>query len=119
MDGFTLVVANGEWPSEELLTTLLDKADFTIALDGAAVPIHHEGFITPHYSQDDDDPNRFADLPQPSSTPLQPEVHLDPPRTADYQDEHDYQEALRIYRSRREFQYVQRFAGGRPCSCLA
>ncbi|GIR00738.1 MAG: hypothetical protein CM15mP9_4410 [Methanobacteriota archaeon] len=36
MDGFTLVVANGEWPSEELLLTLLEKADFTIALDGAA-----------------------------------------------------------------------------------
>ncbi len=36
MDEFILVVANGEWPSEELLTTLLDKADFTIALDGAA-----------------------------------------------------------------------------------
>ena len=36
MDEFILVVANGEWPSEELLTTLLNKADFTIALDGAA-----------------------------------------------------------------------------------
>ena len=36
MDEFILVVANGEWPSEELLATLLDKADFTIALDGAA-----------------------------------------------------------------------------------
>ena len=36
MDGFTLVVANGEWPREELLLTLQEKADFTIALDGAA-----------------------------------------------------------------------------------
>jgi len=36
MDGFTLVIANGEWPSEELLLTLQEKADFTIALDGAA-----------------------------------------------------------------------------------
>lgn len=36
MDGFTLVVANGEWPSEELFLTLQGKADFTIALDGAA-----------------------------------------------------------------------------------
>ena len=36
MDGFTLVVANGEWPSEELLITLQEKADLTIALDGAA-----------------------------------------------------------------------------------
>ena len=36
MDGFTLVVANGEWPSEGLLLVLQEKADFTIALDGAA-----------------------------------------------------------------------------------
>ena len=36
MDGFTLVVANGEWPSEGLLLALQEKADFTIALDGAA-----------------------------------------------------------------------------------
>ena len=36
MDGFTLVVANGEWPREELILTLQEKADFTIALDGAA-----------------------------------------------------------------------------------
>ena len=36
MDGFTLVVANGEWPREELILTLHEKADFTIALDGAA-----------------------------------------------------------------------------------
>ena len=36
MDGFTLVVANGEWPREELLLTLQEKADLTIALDGAA-----------------------------------------------------------------------------------
>ncbi len=36
MDAFTLVVANGEWPREELLLTLQEKADFTIALDGAA-----------------------------------------------------------------------------------
>ena len=36
MDGFTLVVANGEWPSEGLLLALQEKADFTVALDGAA-----------------------------------------------------------------------------------
>ena len=36
MSGMVLVVANGEWPSEELLQTLLDNAEFTIALDGAA-----------------------------------------------------------------------------------
>ena len=36
MDGFTLVVANGKWPSKELLLTLQEKADFIIALDGAA-----------------------------------------------------------------------------------
>ena len=36
MAGMVLVVANGEWPSEELLQTLLDNAEFTIALDGAA-----------------------------------------------------------------------------------
>lgn len=36
MDGFTLVVGNGKWPSEELLHTLLEQAEITIALDGAA-----------------------------------------------------------------------------------
>ena len=36
MDGFTLVVANGKWPSKVLLLTLQEKADFIIALDGAA-----------------------------------------------------------------------------------
>ena len=36
MDGFVLVVGNGEWPNEELLTSLQNEADFTIALDGAA-----------------------------------------------------------------------------------
>ena len=36
MSGMVLVVANGEWPSEELLQTLLDNAEITIALDGAA-----------------------------------------------------------------------------------
>ena len=36
MSGIVLVVAKGEWPSEELLQTLLDNAEFTIALDGAA-----------------------------------------------------------------------------------
>ena len=36
MDGFTLVVGNGEWTQNELIETLLEKADFTIALDGAA-----------------------------------------------------------------------------------
>ena len=36
MSGMVLVVANGEWPSDELVETLLDNAEFTIALDGAA-----------------------------------------------------------------------------------
>ena len=36
MAGMVLVVANGEWPSDELVETLLDNAEFTIALDGAA-----------------------------------------------------------------------------------
>ena len=36
MSGMVLVVANGEWPSEELLQTLLDNAEFTIALYGAS-----------------------------------------------------------------------------------
>ena len=36
MAGMVLVVANGEWPSDELIETLLGNAEFTIALDGAA-----------------------------------------------------------------------------------
>jgi len=36
MDRFTLVVGNGEWTHNELIETLLEKANFTIALDGAA-----------------------------------------------------------------------------------
>lgn len=36
MAGMVLVVANGEWPSDDLVETLLDNAGFTIALDGAA-----------------------------------------------------------------------------------
>lgn len=36
MAGMVLVVANGEWPSDELVETLLHNAEFTIALDGAA-----------------------------------------------------------------------------------
>ena len=36
MAGMVLVVANGNWPKNELLETLLENADFTIALDGAA-----------------------------------------------------------------------------------
>ena len=36
MAGMVLVVANGNWPSKELVQTLLDNAEFTIALDGAA-----------------------------------------------------------------------------------
>ena len=36
MAGMVLVVANGNWPSKELIQTLLDNAEFTIALDGAA-----------------------------------------------------------------------------------
>tara|TARA_B100000767_G_C19651795_1_gene487089 strand:- start:129 stop:707 length:579 start_codon:yes stop_codon:yes gene_type:complete len=36
MAGMVLVVANGNWPSDELIETLLEASDFTIALDGAA-----------------------------------------------------------------------------------
>ena len=36
MAGITLVVANGNWPQSDLVETLLEMADFTIALDGAA-----------------------------------------------------------------------------------
>ena len=36
MAGMVLVVANGDWPSDDLVQTLLDTAEFTIALDGAA-----------------------------------------------------------------------------------
>ena len=36
MAGMVLVVANGDWPSNELFQTLLENAEFTIALDGAA-----------------------------------------------------------------------------------
>ena len=36
MAGMVLVVANGDWPSNDLLQTLLENAEFTIALDGAA-----------------------------------------------------------------------------------
>jgi thiamine pyrophosphokinase len=36
MAEFVLVVANGEFPSDELFGTLIEQADFTIALDGAA-----------------------------------------------------------------------------------
>jgi thiamine pyrophosphokinase len=36
MGRFTLVVGNGEWTHNELIETLLEKANFTIALDGAA-----------------------------------------------------------------------------------
>ena len=36
MAEFVLVVANGEFPSDELFEALIEQADFTIALDGAA-----------------------------------------------------------------------------------
>ena len=36
MAGITLVVANGNWPQSDLVETLLEMSDFTIALDGAA-----------------------------------------------------------------------------------
>ena len=36
MSGFTLVVGNGDWPSEKLIETLIEKSNFIIALDGAA-----------------------------------------------------------------------------------
>lgn len=36
MDGFVLVVGNGDWPRRELVEELMQSADFTIALDGAA-----------------------------------------------------------------------------------
>ena len=36
MTEMVLVVANGDWPSNELVQTLLENSEFTIALDGAA-----------------------------------------------------------------------------------
>ena len=36
MAEMVLVVANGDWPSNELVQTLLENSEFTIALDGAA-----------------------------------------------------------------------------------
>ncbi len=36
MAEMVLVVANGNWPTRELIETLLEASDFTIALDGAA-----------------------------------------------------------------------------------
>ena len=36
MAEMVLVVGNGKWPRNELLQTLLETAEFTIALDGAA-----------------------------------------------------------------------------------
>ncbi len=36
MADMVLVVANGDWPTKELIETLLEASDFTIALDGAA-----------------------------------------------------------------------------------
>jgi thiamine pyrophosphokinase len=36
MAEMVLVVANGDWPKNELIETLLDASEFTIALDGAA-----------------------------------------------------------------------------------
>ncbi len=36
MSEFTVVVANGVWPSENIMDTLIEKSDFVIALDGAA-----------------------------------------------------------------------------------
>ena len=36
MSEFTVVVANGVWPSEYIMDTLIEKSDFVIALDGAA-----------------------------------------------------------------------------------
>jgi thiamine pyrophosphokinase len=32
----TLVVANGEWPNEDLMQTLIENSEFVIALDGAS-----------------------------------------------------------------------------------
>jgi len=36
MSELVLVVANGEWPRQEVVETLIESADFVIALDGAA-----------------------------------------------------------------------------------
>ena len=36
MPGMTLVVANGEWPNEDLMQTLIENSEFVIALDGAS-----------------------------------------------------------------------------------
>ena len=36
MSGMTLVVANGEWPNEDIMQTLIENSEFVIALDGAS-----------------------------------------------------------------------------------
>ena len=36
MSGMTLVVANGEWPNEDLMQALIENSEFVIALDGAS-----------------------------------------------------------------------------------
>ena len=36
MSGMTLVVANGEWPNDDLMQTLIENSEFVIALDGAS-----------------------------------------------------------------------------------
>ncbi len=36
MTGMSLVIANGQWPEENLIQTLIENAEFIVALDGAA-----------------------------------------------------------------------------------
>ena len=45
MAGRVLVVANGEWPSKELMGTLLEDAEIVVACDGAADRLEHCDFV--------------------------------------------------------------------------
>ena len=45
MAGRVLVVANGEWPSKELMDTLLEDAEIVVACDGAADRLEHCDFV--------------------------------------------------------------------------
>lgn len=45
MAGRVLVVANGEWPSKELMDTLLEDAEIIVACDGAADRLEHCDFV--------------------------------------------------------------------------
>ena len=45
MAGRVLVVANGDWPSKELMDTLLEDAEIVVACDGAADRLEHCDFV--------------------------------------------------------------------------